>query len=388
MIAIKNGKVVTVTGKTFEKGDVLIDGGKIVAVGENLDIPSGAEVIDATGKWVTPGLIDVHTHMTGNSEPGSMGQRGDTNEASSPNTAQVCAADALDPFALSIPMVRSAGFTTVCSLPGSANLVGGLGVTFKLIEANYAKDMIIKGKEHMKFAIGENPRRAYGGQGKMPMTRMGIAAQLREYLRSAKAYSDELLEAEKNPDAKKPKYDAQCEALVPVVRGEMKARIHCHQALDIMTAVTIAEEFNLNFILEHATDSPKVANLLAEKGVTCVIGPLLTGYSKQEIWSRSLHTPAKLEKAGVNICIMADADTKTAWLPSEIGMLMARGLTEQTAFEAVTIRAAKLLDVADRVGSLEVGKDADIAIFNGHPFSNMTMCEKTIINGVVYESTL
>ena len=385
MLAIQGGKVITITDGVLENGTVLIENGKIAAVGENLAIPAGAEIIDATGKYVTPGLIDAHTHISTFSEPTPMDGAIDGNEITNPITAHIRGVDALNPHDMGIEHARKAGFTTCYTGPGSANVIGGTGISFKTKTGATVLDLIIEGSEHMKMALGENPRRCYGGEGKMPMTRMGIGAVLRETLFEAKNYSDKLKETAGNPE-KTPKPDFKLEALVPVVRGEMKCRIHAHRADDIVTAVRIAREFNLDFAVEHATEGYKVLDFLKENAVDCVVGPLTMGYAKMEIWGRKLETPALMEQAGVNFCLTEDTGADTQYLPMHIGLCIARGLSEQAAFEAVTLRPAKLLGLSDRVGSIEVGKDADLAIFSGMPFTSLTLCEKTIIDGVVYDN--
>jgi len=385
MLAIKGGKVFTVTGETYENGIVLIDEGKIVAVGTDVCIPEGAEIIDAAGKWVTPGFIDPHTHLCTFGEPGTMPGISDGNEITNPVTSHIRAFDAFHPFDQALPQVRQAGFTTCCTLPGSANIIGGTGFAFKLKDGETVFDMAIPGTEYMKMALGENPRRCYSAKNVIPSTRMGNGAVLREALYNAKVYSDAKKAAETDP-SKAPKPDFKLESLVPVVRGEMRCRIHSHRADDIVTAVRIAEEFGLDYAIEHCTEGYKIKDFLAEKGMFCTIGPLLMGPSKMEIWGCRQDTPAILNEAGVNVCLTADTGSATKWLPMHIGICMTQGgLKFEDALKGVTINPAKLLQIEERVGSIEAGKDADIAIWNGNPFSNMTLCEKTIIEGVVYD---
>ena len=385
MLVIKGGKVVTVTGETINGGVVAVDKGKIVFVGKEYDAPSDAKVINARGKWVTPGLIDAHTHLSDFNDLMDMHSQYDGNEVSDPITPQVRAVDALYPFENGIKLARKAGFTTCCTLPGSANLIGGTGIVFKLKEAQAVGQMIIPGTEMMKFALGENPRNCYGMQKKMPTTRMGSAALVRNTLYDAKNYSDALLAAEKDP-SKAPKPDFKLDALVPVVRGEMKCRMHAHRADDIVTHVRIAEEFGLKYSIEHCTEGWMIPDFLKEHNVTAVVGPLTMSRAKFEIWNRKIEMPGMLENAGINFMLTEDTNGDTQYLPMHVGLAMGYGLSEKAAFEAVTIRPAKWLDVADRVGSIEVGKDADLAIFNGHPFSNMTRCQYTIIDGEVYQN--
>lgn len=387
MKAIIGGKVLTITNGIIEEGTIIIKDGKIISIGKNIDIPSEAEVIDASGKWVMPGLIDAHTHISVMGEPQTMpGLQGDSNEIGDPITPYVSVLDALNPDDEGIDIVRKAGFTTAYTGPGSANVIGGTGLSFKL-RGETVEEMAYEGSEHMKVALGENPKRVYGVNNKMPQTRMGIAALLRKILIEAKEYSEKLILADKDPN-KKPKYDIKLESMLKVIRGEQKIRIHCHRVDDILTGIRIAEEFNLDYSLEHATEGYKKAKIIGEKSVFCVVGPHLLPPEKQEVWEEKLENAYILSKAGVKVCLTADGASGTAWLPIHIGILIARGLSEEEAFKGVTIYPAELLGISDKVGSIEVGKDADIAIFDGHPFSNFTLCCLTMIDGIVYHNTL
>jgi len=389
MIAITNGKVVTVTDKTYEKGTVLIEDGKIKAVGEKIEIPHDAQVIDAAGCWVMPGLIDCHTHISNFNEPRTNPSIPlDGNEMSSPVTPQVRAADAINPHDYAIDKVREAGFSTVCVLPGSANVVGGTGIVIKLRDVHTAEEMILPGTEQMKFAMGENPKRCYGTDKKYPMTRMGLAALMRETLYKAKNYSDKLKAAEADP-SKAPEPNFQLNALVPVVRGEMRCRMHAHRSDDILTAISIAEEFGLDYVIAHCTEGYKIADVLNEKQVRCVIGPHLTAPSKMEIHGRSLDTPGILAKEpNMTVALTADTGSQTAVLPMTIGMLIRHGLSFEDALRGVTINPAKILQLEDRIGSLEPGKDADIAIFDGNLFDSMSLCRLVMIDGEIYKNNL
>lgn len=385
MIALTNCKAVTITNGILDNATILVEDGIFKAVGVDVEIPDGAEVIDLTGKWVTPGFIDAHCHFSAMSEPRTKGMGDDGNEVTNPVTAHIRIIDALNPFGIAYEPVRKAGFTTCYTMPGSANVIGGTGIAFKLKDGRCIEDIIIPGTEMMKMALGENPKGAYGGQKKMPMTRMGTGAVLREALFEAKQYSDALLT---ETEDKKVKRDFKLDALVPVVRGEMRCRIHCHRADDIMTAIRIAEEFGLEFTIEHATEGHKIADILAEKNVTCVVGPMRLIPSKMEVWNCTIENPAILEKVGVEFALTADAETATQWLPEETGVAMAYGLSEETAFKALTINAAKVIKLEHRIGSLEAGKDADLAIFDGHPLSNMTRCKATMIDGKFWYNEL
>ncbi|QUL98208.1 MAG: amidohydrolase [Candidatus Fermentithermobacillus carboniphilus] len=389
MLAIINGKVYTVTSGTIENGVVLVEDGKIKAVGKDLKVPEGAEVMDAREKVVTPGLIDAHSHLAVFGEP-SVFANADGNEMSDPVTPQLRGMDSLNPQDPAIPDVLSGGVTTVYTGPGSANVIGGTGFAMKL-RGRTAEEMIIPGTEGMKMALGENPKRVYGEmQKKAPRTRMANAAILREALVKAQNYMNKIEKARAKEstgeNAGYPDRDLKMEALVKVLKREMKARIHAHRADDIMTAIRIAEEFNLDFVIEHATEGYLIADILAKKKVPCTVGPLLMSRSKMELVNVTLKNPGILAKAGVKIAIQCDTTTNTRWLGLHAGLAVREGMPEDEAMRAITINAAEILGIADRVGSLEAGKDADIVIWSGHPFCSLTVAEKVFIEGrVVYE---
>jgi len=383
MLAITNGKLFTVANGVIENGTLLIEAGKIAAIGTDLAIPAGCEVLDASGKWVTPGFIDAHTHISTFAEPQPRPVIHDGNESSSPNTCQIRGIDGLNPQDMAIAEARKAGFTTCYTGPGSANVLCGTGIAFKCKPGETVYDLVIPGTEMMKMAFGENPKNVYGGKGVLPKTRMGVAAVLREALFNAKVYSDAKLKAEKE-GKEPPKPDFRLEALVPVVRGQMKCRIHAHRNDDIVTAVRIAKEFNLDFSIEHCTEGYMIKDFLAREQVQAVVGPLDMQPSKMEIWNTRFSTPGVLEKAGVEFCLTQDTSSFTKILPINIGVAIREGLSWDYALKAVTLNPAKLLGLADRMGTLEVGKDADLAIFDGDPFCNYTKCVATVIDGVVY----
>ncbi|CCQ98583.1 conserved hypothetical protein [[Clostridium] ultunense Esp] len=387
MLAIKGGKILTITNGIIENGTIMIKDGKIIEVGGHINITPDVEVIDAKGKWITPGFIDCHSHISVFGEPSTMpGPCDDGNEMSDPVTPQIRALDSLNPEDPAIKKVREAGFTTVYTGPGSANVIGGKGISIKL-RGITAEEMYIEGSEQMKMALGENPKRVYGIDKKMPMTRMAVASLLRETLYKAKNYSDDLKIAEKD-SAKKPKYNFKLESLVKVIRGEQKVRIHCHRADDIITAIRIAEEFNLDYSLEHVTEGYKVKDILAKKDVYCVLGPLLLSPVKQEVWDLKLENPGILTNEGIKVCLTADSTSGTMWLPIHVGIAVKNGMDEKEALKGITIYPAELLGLSNRIGSIEVGKDADIAIFDGHPFHNMTSCLLTMIDGVIYHNKM
>jgi len=390
LIAIINGKVMTITGGTIDGGTILIKDGKIEAVGKDVTVPEGAEVLDAGGKVVTPGLIDAHSHIGLFGEPMTQ-MTVDGNEWTNPVTAQLRGIDAMNHDDPAFADVLAAGVTSVFTGPGSANVIGGTGLVIKMVGRS-ADEMAIEGTEAMKMALGENPKRVYGGNKKMPSTRMGNAAVLREALVKAANYLDKIEKAEAEAEAeegkgpKLPDRDLTSEMLGKVLRRELKARIHCHRADDMLTAIRIAEEFNLDYTLEHATEGYKITDILVEKGVRCVVGPLLMSRGKMELMDVTLRNVGIMAKAGVKVAIQVDTSSNTRLLPVTAGLAVREGMPEEEAFKAITINAAEIIGVADRMGSIEKGKDADISIFNGHPMSTFTQCEKVLINGqVVYD---
>lgn len=384
MLAIKGARIHTITGGVIPEGTVLISDGKITDVGADVRVPEGAKGIDARGMWLTPGFIDAHSHLGIFGEP-MVWATMDGNEMTDPITPQLRGLDSFNPQDPAIPDVVRAGVTAVYTQPGSANIIGGTGIMVKL-RGKTAEEMMVPGVEHMKMALGENPKRVYGDMKKTaPATRMGNAAKLREALIKAQNYLDkwERYEAGDEDEKKKgrPDRDLGLEMLGKVLRREMKARIHCHRADDMITAIRIAEEFNLDYSLEHATEGYKIADILADKGVTCVVGPLLMVRSKMELQDVTLRNPGLMARAGVRVCIQVDGFSDTQWLPLHAGLAVREGMPEDEGFKAITIYPAELLGVADRLGSIEKGKDADLALFDGHPFNTYTRCHKVFIDG-------
>ncbi|MGE5607508.1 MAG: amidohydrolase, partial [Bacteroidota bacterium] len=339
MIAIINGKVIPVASEPIERGTVLIEGNKIKAVGSGLAVPDGAEIVDAEGKWVLPGLIDAHSHIALYGEP-SIWANLDLNEMTAPNTAQLRAIDALNPDDPAFADVLAAGITSVYTGPGSANIIGGTGMLIKTY-GRTPEEMIVSGTEGMKIALGENPKWVYGDNKKQyPATRMGNAAVLREALVAAQNYLGKIAKARRENEAGKPdnylERDLKLEALGRVLEREIKARIHCHRKDDILTAIRIAEEFNLDYVIEHCTEGYKIADILGAKGVKATVGPLLMGREKMEISQVTLKNPGILSKAGVKVALQMDASSETKWLPLHAGLAVREGMEEEEAFKAIT----------------------------------------------------
>jgi imidazolonepropionase-like amidohydrolase len=385
MIAIKNAKLIkTITNGDIKTGTILIDNGKIKAVGTDVEIPDGTQVINASKYIVTPGLIDVHTHLGVFTE--GHGPAGvDGNEMTNPATPQVRALDGLYPFDQGFMDAVKAGVTSSQVLPGSANVIGGEMVAVKHVGRS-VEEMVIKSPSAMKVAFGENPKRVYGGKGKMPSTRMGVAAVLREQLVKAENYLKKLEKGAQDPD-KMPERDLGLEALVRVLKREIPMRAHAHRADDILTAIRIAEEFNVDLTIEHCTEGHKIADIIAAKGVKVAVGPTMSSRSKLELKDKGWHTVVQLVKAGVHVSITTDHPVVAIdYLSVAAALAVRAGLTEQQAWETITINAARHIGIEDRVGSIEVGKDADIVLWSGDPLDPRTRVKYTLIDGkVVYQ---
>ena len=380
MLLIQNAHILPIVGDEIENGSLLLDQGKIAAIGTKLPVPPEAEVIDAQGRLVTPGCIDAHCHVGLDNE--AMNWEGaDFNEMVDPITPQMRAIDSINPLDEGLADAVQGGVTTVCTGPGSANVVGGTFAVIKLYGKRVDK-MILKDPAAMKCAFGENPKGCYGKNGsKAPMTRMGTAALLRELLFKARRYRDDKL------SGKEPAFDMKLEAMLPVMAGEIPLKCHCHRADDILTAVRIAKEFGLRATLDHCTDGELIADELAEEDFPVFIGPSLGHKSKIELKNKSFTTPGVLNRAGLTVSIITDAPViPLRYLPMCAGLAVNSGLDKAEAWKAITINPAVSLGVADRVGSLEPGKDADVVIWTADPLSEIggeAWC--TIIDGrVVY----
>ena len=379
MLLIKNGYIKTMAGPDLESGCILIgDDGKIITVAADMEVPEGAWVIDACGRLVTPGCVDAHCHIGLDNE--ATGWEGkDYNEMVDPVTPQLRAIDSINPMDESFPLALQGGVTTACTGPGSANVVGGTFVAMKL-HGKRVDDMIIKDPIAMKCAFGENPKRCYGQAGKKaPMTRMGTASLLRELLFKAKRYTQDL------DEGKNPNFDMKLEAMVPVIRGQIPLKAHAHRADDIFTSIRIAKEFGVKLTLDHCTDGGLIADELAKEGLPAFVGPSLGSKTKIELKNKSFTTPAVLHNAGVDVSIITDAPViPLQYLPMCAGLAVSAGLDHDVAWRTITINPAKAVGIADRVGSLEPGKDGDVVIWTADPLTTVgAEAAVTIVNGVI-----
>jgi imidazolonepropionase-like amidohydrolase len=395
MLLIKNAKILTMAGKNYDNGYILINEGKILEVGDDCnsiahDSVKDAEIIDAKGKYVLPGFIDAHCHI-GLWED-SVGFEGDDgNEMTDPITPNLRAIDGVYYSDKAFSEARESGVTTVVTGPGSANVIGGQFAALKTY-GRRIEEMILKEPVAMKVAFGENPKTVYNERKQAPMTRMATAALLRDTLIRAKEYKEQLEEYYKGHDRDKenkdkPEYDGKLEALIKVLKKEIPLKAHAHRADDILTAIRIAKEFDLNLTIEHCTEGHLIKDILVEEGVTAIVGPMLTDRSKIELRNQSLKNPGELAKAGVKVAIMTDHPcVPVQYLVLCAAMAVREGMSSEDALKAITINAAEIVGIDDRVGSLETGKDADIIIFEGHPLELMSRVVTTIINGkVVYQ---
>ena len=381
-VAITGGRIVPITGSDIEHGTVLVTGGRIAAVGDSVEIPDGAEVIDAAGSWILPGFIDAHAHVGVSEEAeGWAGQ--DTNEMTEPVTAQVRAIDAINPADLGFRDAISGGVLAVNVNPGSGNPIGGQTVALKCW-GRTVDQMALRQPSGMKSALGENPKRVYGDQKKTPSTRLGTAAVIRGALVAAANYLERIDAEARKPEAeRKPvERDLKLEALGLVLRKQIPWRQHCHRADDIATAIRIADEFGYDLVIDHGTEAHLLADLIAARGTPVIIGPLFTSRSKVELRNRSLANPGRLAKAGVTIAITTDHPVVPInFLVHQASLAVKDGLDRETALRALTINPARIAGIDDRLGSIEPGKDADLVIWSGDPLDVLSRAVRVFVDG-------
>lgn len=377
---LKNGLLYTMTESPFV-GDILIEDAFIKAVGKNLSDPE-AKVIDLSGKTVLPGFIDAHCHI-GMWEDGMGGEGADGNESPEPLTPECRGIDGLNPFDPCFSEALKAGVTTVVTGPGSANVIGGTFAALKTYGRGL-DEMLMKDPVAMKAAFGENPKHPES-EHKSPHTRMAVAALFRQAMADASDYERKLAD----PDAdKKPDRDLGLEALLPVLNGRLPLKAHAHRADDILSALRLAEEFNLRLSLDHCTEGHLIADILKQKLVKqpagIILGPLLSERSKIELKNMSYDAPRLLHEAGIEFAIMTDHPViPIQYLPVEAALAVRAGLDEEVALASITRTAAKTVGLDGSIGTLEAGKEADIGVFSAHPFDFRARCEMTFVRGVL-----
>lgn len=367
-MVILHGNVHPMAADAIADGFVRFENGKITAVGPMAEYApqAGEDVLDAGGQFVMPGMVDAHCHIGLIGD--SLGFEGDdVNEITDAATPQLRAVDGINPLDRCFSEALAAGVTTVVTLPGSANPVGGQAAAIKTC-GRRVDDMVIRAPEAMKFALGENPKRCYKDRDETPMTRMGTAAVIREQLYKAREYMEKLSEAAHDPDADKPAFDMKCEALLPVLRREIQAHFHAHRADDIFTAIRIAKEFDLDYVIVHGTEGHLVADLLAAEGARVVTGPHFGDRCKPELVNKSFAAPGELDRAGVLTAICTDhPETPLQYLPLCAALAVRSGMDEAAALRAITWNPARIAGLDGRVGALKAGLDADIVVLTGSP---------------------
>ncbi len=378
MILIQHGMVYTMEDAPM-LADVLVEDGKILQVAAEIFPQPEWTVIDASGKNVYPGFIDAHCHL-GMIEEAIGFEGNDSNEATDPITPQLRAIDGFNPMDRAVEEAKNAGITAVATGPGSANVIGGQFAVLKTC-GKRVDNMIVKAPLAMKIALGENPKRVYNSKQRSPMTRMATAALLRQTLTEANNY---MHKKEKDPETP---VDFKLEPLIPVLKREIPLKAHAHRADDIFTALRIAKEFNVRITLDHCTEGHLIAKELAGDNVKAIVGPSFGSRSKFELTNKTFDTPKALYEAGIPFAIMTDHPViPCQYLPLCAALSHRAGLPAMEALKAITIRAAEILELDDRMGSLETGKDANIAIYEGDPMEDMTArCVMTLIDGqIVY----
>lgn len=384
VLLIINGRILTMAGITLEKGSILIDQGKIIEVSENISCSSYkiTQVIDATGLFVMPGIIEAHCHV-GISEEKRGTECDDANEITNPVTPYLRALDAINPMDAAFHNAIQAGITSVMVGPGSSNVVGGQFLFMKTHgSTRNINSMVIKEPAAMKISLGENPKNAFKDLGVAPSTRMSIAALLREELFQAKRYRQEKAYALSN---KQPfKEDFKLEPWLPILENKIPLKAHVHRTDDILTAIRIAKEFDLNLTLDHCTEGHLIVDEIKKSGYPAIIGPSMASRNKTEVINADFKTAGILAKHGILVAITTDHPViLIQYLPICAGLAAKKGLGIEEGLKAITINPAKICGVSERIGSIEVGKDADIAIFTGNPMETFTHTVYTIIDGKI-----
>lgn len=388
-MVIINAKILSMAEKDFPCGFVRVEDGKFTEIdGMEKYLPkSGEEVVNAKGALLLPGFIDAHCHI-GMWEDSLCFEGEDGNEDTDPSTPHLRAIDSINPMDRCFSDAAAAGVTAVCTGVGSANPIGGSFVVMKTFGSKRVDKLIVESPAAIKFALGENPKNTYNDRDESPVTRMATAAIIREQLTKAQRYRDDLAEYERlkgtDDEISLPDYDAKCEALLPLFKDtdKLKAHFHCHRADDIFTAIRIAKEFRLDYVLIHCTDGGIIAEELAEDEPAVVVGPLFGDRGKPELRNHDISTPATLYKNGIRFAICTDhPETPIQYLPLTAALAVRGGLDRDAALRAITIEAARIIGVDDRLGSVEVGKDADFSLFRGDPLDLTVTPEMVFVGG-------
>lgn len=377
-----NAVVHTMEGKPIQGGYVRIQEDKITGVGLMTELSDlEKEILDLEGKHIYPGFIDAHTHL-GIFEDGLTFEGDDGNEETDPITPHLRGMDAVNPMDRCFSEALKAGVTAVVTGPGSANAIAGQMVALKT-SGHRIDSMILKSPLAIKFALGENPKSVYHGKNQMPSTRMATAAVIREQLYKAIRYQEEKRKADEDGDSyDPPEYDAKCEALLPLLEGKISAHFHAHRADDIFTAMRIAKEFDINYVVVHGTEGHLIAEDLSEEKVPVLAGPILCDRSKPELRELTPENPGILNRAGITTAIITDHPViPIQYLPICAGLAVREGMDREEALKAITIYPARICGLDHRIGSLQIGKDADFSVFSMDPLQLSTKPEMVFCNG-------
>jgi imidazolonepropionase-like amidohydrolase len=394
IVVIKGGKVLPMNGPAIEGGVVIVENGKIVRVGKDIPVPEGATVIDSAGGWVLPGLVEAHTTIGLREGYGPF----NSDELSDPVTAQLLVLDALNPFDKSLKHAREAGITAALVTPGRGNVIGGQAAVVRLA-GKTVEEMTILSPAGIKLSLGEGPKDAYGGKGRLPSTRMGSAYIVRkalleagEYLKKVKDYEAGQAKAKGKAKAGKageeaapPKRDLALEPLAALLDGKLPAFIECYRADDIMTALRLVDEFKFKAVLIGCAEGFRVAGEIAKRGIPVIVGPMGIGPKRVETMDVTVANAAVLAKAGIKVVLEAEDNSlgigALEELPLAAALAVKGGMDRDAALRAITLTAAEVLGVADRIGSLEAGKDADIVVFDGDPLDYRTRVKTVLLRG-------
>ncbi|MCH5195084.1 MAG: amidohydrolase family protein [Oscillospiraceae bacterium] len=391
-MVIKNVRIITMTGENIENGFVRFNEVFTEIGAMSGYVKTDEEELDGTGKTLYPGFIDAHCHL-GMWNDALCFEGDDGNEDTDPATPHLRAIDSVNAMDRCFEDAALAGVTTVCTGAGSANPIGGSLAVIKTFGSKRVDKLILKSPAAIKFALGENPKNTYNDRDEAPVTRMATAAIIREQLSKALRYKEDMDEHlrtkgadDEGDEVSKPDFDAKCEALIPLfdAKKPLKAHFHCHRADDIFTAVRIAKEFKLDYALIHCTDGGIIADELSEDKPKVVLGPIFGDRGKPELKNHSITTPAEMQKYGIEFAICTDhPETPIQYLPLTAALAVRGGLDREEALKAITVNAARILGVENRVGSVETGKDADLVLFSGDPLDIMQTPELVCVNGKI-----
>lgn len=375
VLALTGGRVLGISQPPVDPGVVVIEDGRIAAAGANPDIPPGARIVDVSGAWVMPGFIDAHTHI-GTLEDGVGIAGDDHDEATSPVTPQLRVIDAINPADMAFADAVAGGVLAVGVNPGSCNVIGGQAAALRTV-GRTVDEMILRSPAGVKSALGENPKKAYGAQGRYPSTRMGIAALIRQTLTDAADVAERVAAGERAPA------DLGVRVLMQVLAGELPWRQHVHRADDIATALRLADEFGYRLVIDHGTEAGRLADVLAERDVPVLLGPLIVGRGKVELRERSFDTAARLAAAGVSLSLITDHPV----VPIELARVQAAfavraGLKHELALRALTINPATVLGVDHLIGTLDPGTDADVCVWSADPLELSSQLRAAYVRGI------